>query len=855
MSIELRLFRRLVRLVFPEEFRGGYEAEMARTYRAQRRDAGERGRLSVLRLWLETLADVARTAPRQHVEGMRQDLRGAVRQIAAQPASSLAAALVLALGIGSSTAIFSVVDAALLRPVPFDAPGRLVAIREQTPQDAAPWELSYTAFQDLRRDAQSLEQVAAYMRNGVLLGGPDPRSTEAILVSGNLLDTLRVRPVAGRSFTADEDRPNGPAVAMIASSLARERFGSPDQAIGRSIPVDGRVTTVVGVLPSELRFPVRAVELWLPIGALANEPWMRDRSVHVALVVARLRPEATVATAAAELEAWMAAQQARAPRADPGHRLTVRTLADLMSAPVRPALTALGGAVLVLLIVTASGVGLLLLGRAAGRAPEAAIRLSLGATRGRLARQFFTEIGCLVAVGLFAGVAAAHALLAFLVHGLEGALPPLVVPSIDAAALAMAMLAAGGVACVCGMAPTAAALSPVKTSVIHAHRSGRRLVVFQVALSTVLVVMTALLARSLDRVLRVDLGLRTDRLLLMRVSAPPNAYQGPGEMPRLFAALADRIRRVPGVVAVTAGSPPPLDPRGQAALHTDGRSPDSAPVGTFRRVQPSYFRTLGIPLLEGREFTDEDGGGEPVVIVSRGVARRLWPDGHAVGKRLRVGPTEREPWLRVVGVVGDVRNESLEGGPDLATYEPHRQRPWNGLFVMVRTAADAGPMTATVQRALREVEPQATFSDVATMDERIAAQVAARRFFTIVVTTFAMATVLLVGLSLYGSLAYAVASRTREMGVRAALGASPSRLRRSLTREGLRPLLGGLAIGIAGGGAAAFAARALLFEVTPADTATYVATAAFFVAVGVISSWLPARRAASIDPAKALRQA
>ena len=411
-----------------------------------------------------------------------------------------------------------------------------------------------------------------------------------------------MRPVAGRSFNPDEDVPNGPAVVLIGEALARARFGSAGQAIGRSIPIDGRASTVVGVLPSELRFPDREVELWLPIGPLANEPWMRDRSVHVALVVARLRPGATVAAASAELTAWMAAQQARDPRADPGHRLTVRTLADLMGASVRPALTALGGAVLLLLIVTSSGVGLLLLARAAGRAHEAAIRLSLGATRGRLARQFVTEAGCLVVAGTLAGIGAAHALLAFLVRGLDGALPPLVVPSVNGAALATAVLAAGGAACVCGMAPTAAALSPVKASATRAIRSGRRLIVFQVALSTVLVIITALLARSLDRVLRVDLGLRTDHLLLMRVSAPPDAYQGPGEMPRLFDALAARVRRIPGVLAVTAGSPPPLDSRNQAALQVEGRSArPGARSAPSRRVQPGYFRTLGIPLLEGRD--------------------------------------------------------------------------------------------------------------------------------------------------------------------------------------------------------------------------------------------------------------
>jgi predicted permease len=852
MSLELRVFRRLVRLIFPEEFRAGYERDMARTYDAQRRMAGDEGRLSVLRLWIETLADFLRTAPRQHVDRFRQDLRGAGRQIAAQPASSLAAVLVLAMGIASTTAIFSVVDAALLRPVPFEAPDRLVAIREQTPQDVRPWELSYTSYLDVRREARAFEQVAAYMKNGVILGGPDPRSTESALVSPNLLETLRVRPVAGRTFNRDEDVPNGPAVVIVAEGLARERFGSPEGAIGRSIRVDGRASTIVGVLPAALRFPDREIELWLPIGSLANEPWMRDRSVHVALVVARLRPEATLDAASAELAAWMAALQAREPRADPDHRVTVRTLADLLGADARPALTALGLAVLLLLIVTASGVGLLLLARAAGRAREAAIRLSLGATRARLARQFVTEVACLVGAGTLAGVGAAHALLAFLLHGLEGALPALVDPSINGAALATAALAAGGAAFVCGMAPTAAALSPVKASVTRAQRSGRRLIVFQVALSTVLVVLTALLGRSLDRLLRVDVGFRVDHLLLMRVSAPPDAYQGDGETPRLFEALAARVRRLPGVAAVSAGSPPPLDPRGQAELHAEGVNADAVPVGSFRRVQPGYFQTLGIPRLEGRDFAEGDGKGEPVVIVSRGLARRFWPPGHAVGKRLKVGPA-RAPWLRVIGVVGDVRNATLEGGPDLATYEPHAQRPWNGLFVMVRTAGEPGAMTATVQRALREIEPQVTFSDVATMDERIATQVATRRFFTIIVTTFATATVLLVGLSLYGSLAYAVAARAREMGVRAALGASPERLRRYVTREGLRPLLGGLAVGIAAGAAVAFASRTLFFEVTPADGWTYVGTGVFFVAVGVAASWLPARRAAAVDAATSLR--
>ena len=851
MDRHTRLFRGLLKLL-PADFQADYARDMERTFHAQRRDA-ERERGGIVRLWFQTVRDLLRTAPREHFDQLAQDTRYAVRTMARRPGFSCVGALVFAVGIASTTAVFSVVQAALLEPVPFDDPDRLVAVREQTEQDTQPWELSYVSYLELRHDAMAFERLAAYMRNGVVLGGAEPQLTNAALISANLLDTLGVRLLAGRGFSDSEDAPGGAGVALVGESMARARFGSVERAVGGALIVDGRATTVVGVLPETFRFPDADVQVWLPIGQLADEPWMRDRAVHVALITGRLRHGVSLDTARVELTAWMNAMQAREPTADPRHRVIVRLLAEQVSADARPAVTALACAVLLLLAVTCSSVGLLLLTRAAGRSGEVAVRLSLGASRARLVRQLVTEALCLAAVGAAAGIAAAHLLLAFLVDGLADALPPLVTPAIDGPALAVAILTATIAAVTCGLVPATQTLTFVRTAAIRQRRSRRHFVTAQVAISCVLLVLAALLGRSLDRLLRVDLGFRADRLLVMRVNAPLAGYDKPGDMTRFYQAAAARLDALPGVAAVTATSRPPVDEGNQGDLTVEGQPQQVAPVATYRRVLPGYFATLGIPLIEGRDFTDHDGASEPVVVVSSGLARRFWPPGQAVGKRIKVGAVDREPWLRVVGVAGDVRNGTLDGGPDLAAYEPYAQRPWNGMIVMIRTTGEPVAMTGTVRRALREVEPQVLITGVSTMEERIQETVASRRFHATVVGAFAIATLILVALTLYGVLAYSVASRTREIGIRSAMGATSSMLTREALVEGLRPAMAGLAVGLAGGAIAASALRALLFGVTPGDAWTYIWTATLLTVVAVASSWFPARRAARIDPSTALR--
>jgi putative ABC transport system permease protein len=842
-------FRRLLRIL-PADFQADFGREMERTFGAQRRDAA--GRSGLLRLWVDTVIDLLRTAPREHIDQITQDVRYAARGMAARPAFTLVTALVFALGIGATAAVFSVVDASLLRPVPFPNADNLVAIREQTPESAQPWELSYVAYAELRREAKSFEQLAAVMRNGVVIGGPEPRVTDAALVSANLLDTLRARLLAGRAFTDREDAPGGAAVMMMGEALAIARFGAVESAVGGTLIIDDRPTTVVGVLPDSFRFPAADVEVWLPIGQLAGEPWMRNRAVHVALPVGRLRSGVSIESARAELIAWMDAVQAREPGADPQHRLVVRSLAEQISAPARPAVTALACAVLMLLVVTCSSVGLLLLTRAAGRSNEVAIRLSLGASRTRLTRQLLTESVCLAAAGAVFGVLAAQGLLAFLVRGLEDALPPLAVPSINSAALAAAAISAMLAAIAGGLAPAARALSFVRTT-DSPLRSRQRLVIAQVAVSCVLVVLAALLTRSLDRLLRVDIGFNIDRILTMRVTPPTALYQKPGAMTRFYETASARLRALPGVASVAVVSRPPLQPGTIGDLTVEGQPRRVAPVATYRRVLPGYFRALGIPVIEGRDFTEHDGTAEAVTIVSGALARRFWPPGQALGKRIKVGPADSEPWMQVIGVVGDVRTGSLEGSADLTSYEPHPQRPWNGMFMMVRTAAEPTAMTDTVRRALREIEPQVLISDEATMTERLAESVATRRFNAIVVGAFAGTTLLLVALALYGVLASWVASRTREIGIRAAVGASSAALARGVMLEGLRPTFVGLVIGLIAGPIAASAARALLFEVGPGDPWSYAGATALIVGVVLASSWLPARRAARIDPSVALR--
>ncbi|HSL23874.1 MAG TPA: ADOP family duplicated permease [Vicinamibacterales bacterium] len=847
-----RWFRRLLTLL-PADFRDDYAREMEQTFEAQRRDA-MRERAGVLRLWAETVRDLLRTAPREHISQFAGDVRHARRVMARHPGFAVVAIVVFAAGIGATTAVFSIVRAALLSPVPFDRAGRLVAVNEITREDTRPWELSYVSYVELRRDSRSFEALAAHVRNGILIGGPEPELTNAAQISANLLETLRVQPLIGRGFLAAEDAPAGAAVALVSHEFARRRFGSAERAIDSALLVDDRTTTIVGVLPATFRFPDDEVDVWLPIGQMGSEPWMRSRAVHLAQVVGRLRDGVSIDEARAELGAWMDAVQAREPAADPGHRMLVRTLTEQVSAGARPAVSALACAALLLLVVTCSSVALLFLTRAAARSGEVAIRLSLGASRARLARQLVTEALCLTALGAIGGLVAAPVLLAFLVRGLGEALPPLVTPALDVRALVVATAAALIAALVCGLVPVAQVLKLVRSGAACQHRSHRRLVAAQVAVSCVLLVIAALLGRSLDRLLRVDPGFRADRLLVMRVNAPLSGYQQPGQLTRFYQAVIARLETLPGVAAAAATNRPPVEEGGQADLTVEGQPGRRGTLVTYRRVLPGYFATLGIPLVEGRDFTDRDDGAvEKSVIVSRTLARRLWQPGQAVGRRIKVGVPDREPWLRVVGVVGDVRNRTLEGGPDFATYEPHPQRPWNGMFVMVRTAGDPMAIVGNVRSALREIEPQVIVSDVSTMEERIEETIASRRFHATVVGAFAAATLTLVALALYGVLAFSLAARTRELGIRSAVGATPWTLTREALVEGLRPALVGLAVGMAGGAAAASASRALLFQVTPGDGWTYAGTAMLVTAVASISSWVPARRAARVDAVIALR--
>jgi putative ABC transport system permease protein len=799
---------------------------------------------------------------------MFQDLRYGARMLLRKPGFTLIAIFTLALGIGANTAIFSVVNAALLRPLPYEEAERLVVLYETNPQlGRDDINVSYPNFADWRAQSQSFEQLAAYFPGGMVLTGKDePARLQVAAVSAELFAMLRVKPLRGRIFLPEEDKVGGAPVVVLSHALWQSRFGGDEGLIGRQITLDGKSRTVIGVMPPNFAFPPGdQTEMWIPIGPLSER--MQNRGVHWLTAIGRLKSGVTLRQAQTELATIANRIQQQYPEADPGHGVNIISGYESLTKNARPALLTLLVAVGFLLLIACANVANLLLARAETRQKEIAIRTALGATRWRIARQLLTESLLLAVAGGVAGLLLA----AWGIDALAGSLPDDIPRAkeigIDRVVLGFTGALSVLTGLIFGIIP---ALTRARPALNETLKEGGRtsatfgrgrirgvLVVTEVALSLALLVSAGLLIKSFWRLMQVDPGFQPDHLLTMNVSLIGEKYKETGQVISFYRDLPARLGALPGVKSVSAVSVLPIsggDSNGNLTIEGRDFPPAQTPSASYRRILPNYFSAMGVPLKQGREFNERDTGAEKVVIINESMARRFWPDGDAIGKRIKVGPPQNEPWLTIVGVAGDVRNIGLEADARLATYEPHAQRPWSSMTLAIRTEADPLSLSAAVRGELRSMEKDLLIRALSTMDERIQLSVAPRRFNMTLLAVFAALALSLAAVGVYGVMSYTVTQRTHEIGVRMALGAQSGAVLKLIVGQGLKMALIGVGIGLAAAFALTRWMEDLLFDVPPTDSWTYGVVAVLLLLVALFACWVPARRAAKVDPMVALRQ-
>jgi predicted permease len=804
---------------------------------------------------------------------LRQDAALAVRQLRRSPGFALVATLTLALGIGATTAVFAVVDAVLLRPLPFDRAHELFLVRRERPgTPGLAVETTYPEYRALRDEAPSFTGMAAVpssMQPAIWTDGTSNESVATALASGSLFDVLGARAMLGRALTPDDDRRGAAPALVLGHGVWARRFGSDAAVVGRRVELGGTRYTVVGVMPRGFEYP-KGAEVWIPL-VPAIDSLVDNRQIAFLNVVGRLRPGVPAAGAVQELDGLLAQSAAAAgvPRtAVPASRL-VPLEEELLGDARRGMLVLLGAAGLVLLVACAN-VANLLLARAATREGELAVRIALGAGRGRLVRQLLVEAVVLAAIGTVVGLAACAAGRNALAAMVPADLYRAGAVEIDAriAAFTAALMLAttllfGVLPALRGtrMHPGAVLRAAVgrTTAGGRARRSQRTLIAAEVAVAVVLLIGGGVLVRSFARLNAVPLGFDRERTLTAEVFLPDAKYGDPAKTRAFYHDAVARVAAIPGVTAAGAVLLRPLaGPDGfdypLSLEGTDAATQRAQPLVNYEAVTPGYFEAAGIPLVQGRDFGTADGEKAPrVVIVSAATARRFWPDESPMGKRLKWGPPDSPaPWVEVVGVVGaaryrDPRVESLD------VYVPYTQSPWKLNHLVLRAAGDPALLTAPLRAVLAELDPEARAVQVATVDELAAVALRQPRFQVTLVGAFAGLALLLGAVGIFGVVSFATARRTRELGVRMALGARAADLHVLVVGETLRTVGVGILVGLAAAVAGARLLRTLVYEVSATDPLTFVLVPVIVLSVAVLAAVIPARRAARVDPVTVLR--
>ncbi len=806
---------------------------------------------------------------------MLRNLRYAGRTLWKSPAFAAVAIVTLALGIGASTAIFSVANALLLRPLPYGHPDRLMlvfAAKAGTPGVLQPFSFPRSTF--ISEKSRAFSGFAAFTsENFNLTGRGDPEQLSAARVSWNFFDVLGVHPALGRSFLPAEDQPGGKGVCLISHNLWTRSFGARADIAGQSITLDATPYTVIGVLPRGFEFAAvgTGIDLWAPrvFDLNITTPAQIQAGVGFLNAVARLAPGISGGQAQAEmdvLDRQYKRENPRMPDADPSQAIRVENLQEQTVANVRPAVLILCGAVALLLLIACANVAALLLSRALGRRKEMAIRAALGARRLALIAQVLAESTLLALAGGALGIAlSAWGTRALGALG-QGNLPRVEEIVIDGRVLAFTALLSLVTGVLFGWIPALQLsrqdLNPVLRAEGRGSAGGRRrnrarggLVVAQVALSMVLMVGAGLLIRSFTRLRNVNAGFDERNVLTMRIALPPARYATGPHMAAFYDQVVKRAVAMPGVESAAVASALPVHPVRFSPVLVEGQPEvplPARPILAIQMVSPGYFRTLRVALRQGRPFTEADTADAPLVaVVNETLVRRYWPHDNPLGKHLLLGRMTKA--AEVVGVASDVNNVSLAAPPEAEVYLSFPQRPWASMNLILRTAGDPHRWAAAARRAVAEVDRDQPVTALNTMEEVLALSTASERFSVFLLAAFSITALVLAAVGLYGAIAYSVAERTREMGIRMALGADRTSIVRMVVKQGLLLALAGLAIGTAAALALTRLMSGLLFQTGAADPFSFLGSALLFSAVAAGASYLPARRATRVDPTDALR--
>jgi len=803
------------------------------------------------------------------LDDVARDVRFGIRTLRRNPGFVAVALLCLGLGIGANAAVFSVIDAVLLRPLPYSAPDRLVRVFETLPARGPGWRgaVSFPNYEDWALQETSLQHLTAFqVGSSNLVGAEGAERIPTVSASASFFTSLGVRPLLGRGFAAGEDRPGSNRVVVLGESLWRRRFGGDPGVLGRSITIDGRPHEVIGVMSGLFTFPGRsAAEAFLPLDL---RPELRtDRGSHFLGIIGRLGPGVTLERATADIAAIARRLELEHPNVQVGRSAVARPLIDTVVSDVRPTLLVLLGAVGLVLLISCANVANLLLARTTARQPEVTLRHALGASRARLVGQLLVESAVLALAGAAVGLLLAWLGLKALTGGLSIGLPAAGGIGLDGRVLLFTLGLSMVTALLFGLTPALQSTSGnVHARMAEAehgspgapHRLRSALVVTEVALSLVLLVGAGLLVRSFHALLHTDTGLRTDGLLTAHLAIPQGKFGKLELAPRLLHPALEALRALPGVDSAGLISLLPIQQawtNGEYAV--DGEpipDPRLAPAAEMRVTSPGTFASLGVPIIEGRDLREQDGASkEKPILVNRALVRRHFEDGRAVGRRLIIDKT---PYT-IVGVVGDVRQAGLDK-PPLAEidfpYDDPENAPWlNDVTLVLRGRTDPARLAAPLRETLRGLASDQPVYDVLTMDEIISRSVANRRLSLVLLSVFAAIALVLSAAGLAGVISYLVAQRTQEIGIRMALGSEPADVVRLMVRQGGRLVIAGLVLGVLGAVAVGKYLASVLAGIQAPDPLIVVLLAAVLGAIALLATYLPARRAARVDPLIAMR--